>query len=129
MKKIVLLLALSVLPISGCTASAIIIPAASMVTTGVVTWKRGEATKYYEYETHIIRRATLRALNELQIPINSQTERSIRAGNGDRFNIKIQPATSEITRLSIRVNFMGDREYAELIYRHVDDAVNVIEFN
>ena len=51
------------------------------------------------------------------------------AGENDRFKISIKHVEPEISLLKIRVNFMGDKPYAELFYKKVDDNLNGIEFD
>jgi hypothetical protein len=50
-------------------------------------------------------------------------------GENDRFKVKIIKIEENITRVSIRVNFMGDKPYAELLYKHIDNELGIIEFD
>lgn len=112
----------------GCNPQLLIGPAV----TGVIYWVNGEAHQYYEQNTEIVYRATKRALNDLNLPITKDVKdrngHSIIAGSEDRFSIKIQP-TEHFSKLSIRINVLGDKDYAELIYKKVDENISIIEFD
>jgi len=124
-----LLLAIVVLP--GCTA---VNPfnLASPIITGVVMWKEGEAHKYYNEELPTMHRSVKSALKELNLPVTKEEPVKdgfyIVAGDQDRFKIYVLTVKPHITKVNIRVNFMGDRPYAELVYRTTDSYVDTIEF-
>lgn len=113
----------------GCAGAAAVGP----IITGYITWKNGEAHKYYEYSPEITYKSTKKALNYLKIPIEKVDEKEkevyLVAGNKNRFKIKIVEVDPNISRLSIRINFMGDKPYAELIYKNVDDFLGEITFD
>lgn len=106
---------------------------ASPIVTGIVLWKEGEAHKYYNEEMPAMHRSVKTALKELNLPIAKDESTKdgfyIIAGDNDRFKIRIQTIRPHITKVSIRVNFMGDKDYAELVYRTTDSYVDTIEFN
>lgn len=115
---------------AGCGGPEILI---SPLVNGVITWINGEGHKYYANDHHTIYRATKRSLLKLGIPVSkdepSDDRYYIKAGNNDRFKINIVPHEENISRLSIRVNFMGDKDYAELIFQEVDKQLGIIEFD
>jgi hypothetical protein len=115
--------------ISGCGPEILIGP----IVTGVIYWVNGEAHKYYESESDIVYRSTKHALRELDQEITRDTEKNgqykIIAGNENRFSISIEKADKNITRLNIRINYIGDKDFAELIYKKVDEQINIIEFD
>jgi hypothetical protein len=45
------------------------------------------------------------------------------------FKIEIKKVQSNITEVKIRVNFLGDKPYAELIYKKIDSNLDVINFD
>jgi hypothetical protein len=107
---------------------------ASPIVTGVVAWKSGQAHKYYEFNYHIMRDVVVRSLQELNIEIINEDffqEKcyKITAGKDDKFKIKISEVKHGICRVSIRINFMGDKEYAELLYKQIDKQTNIIIFS
>jgi hypothetical protein len=124
--------------------------AISAVVYGVVAWKEGEAQKYYPYSTDIVQRATHIALKDMGLSdevekteadsppkrrwgsrrqkVEVKESLDIKAGGKNKFKIKVEEVDKNITRLSVRVNFMGDKPYAELFYKKVDDNIGVIVF-
>jgi hypothetical protein len=50
------------------------------------------------------------------------------AGDKDRFKVSIEQVQDHITKVTVRVNIMGDKPYVELLYKHLDDQINVIDF-
>jgi len=136
MKKLVTFLAflLAVVPmvgISGCGIGPEML--IGPIVTGVIYWKNGEATKYYANDYASVSRATNRALMEMGLPITKKEEGKnsvyIIAGNNNRFKIHVEYVEPNITRLRCRIDFMGDKPYAELMYRKVDDEVGILEFD
>lgn len=107
---------------------------ASPIVTGVVMWYEGEAHKYYYEEPSTLYRSTKLALKELGHPIlKDEKQRNgdyyILAGDGDKFKITIRNVKSHISEVKMRINFMGDKPYAELIYKHIDNNLNTIDFD
>ena len=153
MKRVVRLMAifslLSVL--TGCVASSVIAPGVAMAYNMYVTWKNGEATKYYHYDTIVVHRAVCLALRDMELTVNDdsasvdQKPEDVRrrfrhkqqgaskgfqmsVGTKNRFKIKIQPVEPDICRLKVRIDFWGDKPYVELLYQKVDEYLNVITF-
>ena len=132
MKKLLPFLAL-LLFTTGCatifTTGATIISTAGgavgIAVSGVIDWEQGEAHKYYSFNNDIMYKATKRALNDLGLPIKQDqqlgSEHIILAMAGHKiFTIKVSTVTPEISTVSVRVGFMGDKSYAKLIYDNVD---------
>lgn len=131
MKKLLLFACLCLPFSSGCTVAPLLI---SPIVTGVIMWKDGEAHKYYNEESHTLYRATKISLKELNHPIakdepSKDGSYSILAGEGDKFHIYIRQVKPHITEVRVRVNFMGDKPYAELLYRQIDSNTNTIDFD
>ena len=131
MKKMILILSFLVFS-TGCIAP-FIAPLASPLVSGVIMWVDGEAHKYYGHDAETIHRCLKRACQELNYEISSDKPKnggySVIAGGKDRFNISIRHVEDGITELSIRVNFMGDKPYAELLYKKIDETLATIEFD
>jgi len=128
MKKLTLSLLFLVVLI-GCGPEILIAP----IINGAVYWLEGEAQKYYTQDTDVLYRATKRACLELQHSIETDEHEEsnyyIVAGGNNRFKIKIRQVEKGITEVRIRVDFMGDKPYAELIYKKIDDQLSVINFD
>jgi len=130
MKKNIFFAFLTIFFSVGCTGPGLFV---SPIINGIIAWKEGEAHKYYGHNTDTILRATKHALTKMNLPISKEETKSsgyyLVAGNNNRFKIKIHKVENEITKLSIRINFMGDKPYAELFYKNVDKEINVIKFD
>lgn len=127
MKKFMLFFVL-LFALAGCQVAPFVGP----IVTGVVMWKDGEAHKYYNEESAPMYRHTKSALRELGIPVNRDVPEKngyyIVAGDRDRFKIHVTQVRPHITKVSIRVNFLGDKPYAELVYKTIDANTDTIEF-
>lgn len=116
--------------LSGCGMEFLVSP----IVAGVVRWIEGEAHKYYNYDSETLYRAVKHAAKELNYEI--QDDKKLENGNykvvvgeNDRFKISIDRVENNVTRVSIRINIMGDKPYAELFYEKIDEQVNIIEFD
>jgi hypothetical protein len=126
-KKIILFLCFFVF---GCSVAPFVV---SPIVTGVIMWKQGEAKKYYNEEIDVIYRSVKHSLVDLEYKIlKDEKVRDgyfITSGEKDKFKIKIRMVKAKITEVSIRINMMGDKPYAELLYNHIDANTNTIYFN
>jgi hypothetical protein len=118
--------------LSGCVAAPFLI---APIVTGVIMWQEGEAVKYYHEKSPVLYRATKASLQELELNIiedkQEQNARKINVGqaNEDKFKITIAQVKPNISVIKIRVNFMGDKPFAELLYNQIDLNMNAIEFD
>lgn len=116
---------------SGCAAlgpTALISP----IVQAVVMWKEGEAHKYYPHTEKVVYSSTKRALKSLGVSIQKESFNKgvyhINASQNNKFSIKIYTTEPHVTKVSIRIDFMGDKDYAELIYKTIDNQLNVIVY-
>lgn len=114
----------------GCANVGVLM---SPISTGVVFWINGVAHKYYENEPGIVYKAVKRTLNELEQEITSDKSHGkgykIIAGKKNSIILTISKTDDNICELNIRVNYIGDKEFAELIYKRVDKQLDIIQFN
>ena len=114
--------------LTGCPAAGLVSP----ITSVAIMWLEGEAHKYYPYDEDIVYRATKRALTDMGCEITEDVKcidgYHLTAGEYDKFKINIERAKQDITQLSVRINFMGDKPYAELLYSKVDDQLSTVRF-
>ena len=130
MKKIFMFLACCFMFVACDTGTIFVSP----IVSGVLAWKNGEATKYYESDTQTLYYACKRVCEDLNYKITKDTilkhkKHYLVAGENDRFKITISPAQKNISSVKIRINIMGDKPYAELFYKNLDDEVKIINFN
>ena len=130
MKKIILIL--SFLSFSGC--GTVFMAPVSAIVQGYVMWKDGEATKYYNTDIDTTYRSLKHATDKLNLKIIADDQNknkkgyNLIIGDKDKFKIKITPTKDNITQLKIKINFMGNKPYAELLYKTIDDNLNTIQF-
>jgi hypothetical protein len=128
--KNTLILTLCLTFFAGCGAEMIIGP----IISGIVMWKNGEATKYYDADSKLLYHASKRVCKELAYSIARDDEPKdgqyyFVAGENNRFKIKITEVQKDISSVKIRVDFMGDKPYAELFFKHLDEEISVINFD
>ena len=130
MKKNLAMFVFLCLFMSGCGVAPFIV---SPIITGVIMWKQGEAHKYYNEEVKILYRATKASLKELDHPISVDKANSdgyyIVAGEKDKFKIKIRAVKPHIAEVAVRINIMGDKPYAELLYAQIDANTGTINYD
>jgi hypothetical protein len=119
---------------SGCALTPFLEPLASPIVTGVTMWVNGLGRRFYNEEALVLYRATKISLRELDYPISTaETGKNggyyIIAGEKDKFYITIRKVKPHITEVSIRINFMGDQPYANMIFNQIDLNTNTIEFD
>lgn len=118
---------------SGCQEA--IAPIGPIISLGVL-WKQGEASKYYATEQEVMHKSVKAVLDEFKIHVTYEelNDRTItlKAGGEEkgeaRFKIYVVAVRENITRIGIRVNTFGDKEFAELIFRHIDKQQGVEQF-
>jgi hypothetical protein len=104
------------------------------IISGVIMWKENEGCKYYDEELSTMYRAVKISLKDLNFSItkdslNSNGDYYIVAGDNDKFKIRIRQVKPHITEIKIRVNLIGNKQYAELLYNSIDSNTNTIDFN
>ena len=129
LKKLAIVLVVTCLFFTGCAIP--FNPLGPIIDIGIM-WVEGEAHKYYNCDKDTMYRAVRNVLNDMEYPIieeeKAEDKDYIKAGEEDRFKIKIVKIRHNVTKLSIRINIMGDVPYAELIYRKVDQQPGVQQF-
>jgi len=129
MKKLVFFLFLSYFFFGCISVPSIINP----IIPGIIMWKDNEGCKFYNEESLVMYRATKRTLQELDYKIitdkNNKDNYYIVVENHDKIKIHINKIKSQVTEIKIRINFMGNKKYAELIYNKIDSNINTINFN
>ena len=128
LKKIIAMMLCLTFFVSGCGT---INPIGPIFSIGVA-WMDGEASKYYNSNYCDVAEALREALKELDLPITKNYQKGdiiyFRVDAGDRFKIKVERVRENITNLKIRVNIMGDKPYAELIFKKIDEHSKIKVF-
>ena len=97
-----------------------------------VMWMERTAHKYYNTDLDDMDAALRSTLDELEMPIEKEymsgDSMVFKADVDDRFTITLNPVRENVTKVSIVVNLLGDKPYAEMIYRHIDAQKGVVQF-
>jgi len=114
----------------GCGPATMLI---GPTVTGVIYWVNGDAHKYYEEDPSVIYRSTKHVLADLNLSISKDEAKNnsyyIVAGEKNTFSIVIEKTDKNMTKLNIRINYLGDKDMAELIYKKIDAQLDTIIFD
>lgn len=118
----------------GCLEISAILSPVENVVKGITYWNEGEASRFYEEEPIRVFQAMKQTLEELEIPITYSARKNntfrIVAGEKNRFDIWIMPKeNSKLTKVTNRINYLGDKSFAELIYKKIDKQLDIIYYN
>lgn len=123
-----LLLATSLL--SGCAVVALIpfIPVIGGSYQGYIVWKGRESSKYYTYDIKTVFQAVKQSCEHLKLetviqhPV-SENECSLETKGNYPIKINVSAVEKNITKVVITIALFGDKQYAELLYRTIDDNI------
>ena len=134
MKKLILISVLF-LSVIGCTSAISLItnPIIDAGVQGYLLWKDGEATAYYATDANTAYAAVKRTLVELGYKITKDEPKSnnsyyVVAKSNDEFKVTIKQTENYVTAVKIRIDIMGDKPYAEMIYKKLEKQLDVIDF-
>lgn len=126
-----LLLAASLL--SGCAAAPLIpvvgeaqvIPVIGVSYQGYVVWKGRESSKYYSNDSKTICQAVEQSCDQLKLETVIQTPASEKGCSLETkgkypMEINVSYIEENLTKVIVRIELFGDKEYAELLYRTID---------
>jgi len=112
----------------GCEFLA---PVGPIINIGIF-WMNREAHKYYATEYDTMEASIRIVLNELEMAVQEDYVDDgilhLVVDEDSRFRIKLNPVRHNVTKVSILVNTLGDKPYAEMIYRHIDAQPGVEQF-
>lgn len=131
MRKTITTLFLSFsLLLGGCAAFTPLMLVGPAV-QGYIMWKDGEGTKYYKCEGYEVYQALKIVLHNLDQKVAQDDIKTpgnfylLTKSSKHSFKINIVHADAGVTALKIRIDFMGDRPYAELIYKTLDEQLGI----
>lgn len=126
-------ISLIVIMLFACSIGCEVVPFIGPAINAFVAWKDGEANAYFANDGSTAYYAMKRTLSDLEYPITTDESKGVGdyylvADTNDRFKITIDQVEPYTTRISIRVNFMGDKPYAELIYKKLATQLDIIDY-
>jgi hypothetical protein len=109
--------------IGGCTVLPFI-PIVGTVYDGYVGWKGHQAVKYYAEDVGTIQRAVMQSSQQLHLKIIQKSKdasgRSLELKCKEPLQIEILPFEKKITKVMIKINLGGDKQFAEFFYHKID---------
>jgi hypothetical protein len=129
-REIVVFLLLATSLLSGCAIVAFFpfIPAIGGSYEGYTVWKGRESSKYYRYDSKTVCQAVKQSCEQLiletviQNPV-SENGCSLETKGNYPMEINVLHVEKNLTKVVITIALFGDKQYAELLYRTIDDNV------
>jgi hypothetical protein len=108
--------------VGGCMVAAVGAGAA-----GTVAYVRGDLEAVESKELDTVYKATLKAVDELELNVTKETKDSLSAvivardAQDKKITIKLGATTEDTTKLSIRVGLFGSETKSRLIYQKIHE--------
>lgn len=126
-KKFLLLMLVGV--VAGCGA----ISPFALIPIGVNTimyWKEGEARKFYSGEAADVYSKLHNSVKDYGHVISDETgegtvKNFISTSQNHKFKWHVEQYDPKVVLVKCRIDFWGDREYTELIYKKLDEKMGV----
>jgi hypothetical protein len=130
-RELVVFLLLTTSLLSGCAVVGLIPFIGSSVGgsyQGYSVWKGRESSKYYTYDIKTICQAVNQSCEQLKLetviqnPV-SEDECSLETKGNYPMEINVSHIEKNLTKVVITIALFGDKQYAELLYRTIDDNI------
>ena len=113
-----------VLPVIGGSQA---IPAVGGSYQGYTVWKGRESSRYYTYDIKTVCQAVKQSCQlKLEIVIQnpvSENGCSLETKGNYTMGINVSNVEKNLTKVVITIDLFGDKQYAELLYRTIDDYI------
>ena len=136
-KEIIVLLLIAASLLSGCAAAPLIpavaeapvIPVIGVSYQGYVVWKGRESLKYYAHDSKTVCQALEQSCEQLKLETviqNPPSEKGCSLATKGKYPMEISASRTDenLTKVAITIDLCGDTQYAELLYRTVDDNIH-----
>lgn len=127
MKKIIcgafLFFALNI--ILGCATLVPIVPVVGTIYDGYVGWKEHQSVKYYAADIVTIHRAVMLSSQQLNLKV-VRKQPTVKRGHAlevkckEPLQIEILPFERRVTKVVIKINLLGDKQFAHFFYQRID---------
>jgi len=123
LNKAILLLVLAIL-ISGC-AEAVLVGVGAVGGAGAALWYKGKMEENLDVAFSKARAATLAALKDLELPINKDEKKGLKARiesqfpEGKHLWISLRAVTESSTKVTVRVGAFGDKARSQKIFEAI----------
>ena len=100
------------------------VPIVGTAYEGYVGWKGYQAVKYYAEDMGTIQRAVMQSSQQLHLKIVHKSKEengySLELKCKEPLQIEILPFEKKVTKVMIKVNLGGDKQFAEFFYHRID---------
>ena len=120
LNQAVLLLVLAI-QISGC-AEAVLVGVGAAGGAGAVLWAKGKMAEELDVSFSRAHTATLAALKDLELPINKDEKKGLKATIESQFPegkhvwIRVRAVTETSSKVTVRVGMFGDKTRSQKIF-------------
>jgi hypothetical protein len=129
-REILVFLLLATSLLSGCAVLGLIpfIPVVGGSYQGYTVWKGRESLKYYTHDSQTVCQAVKQSCEQLiletviQNPV-SENGCSLETKGNYPMEINVSNVEKNLTKVVITITLFGDKQYAELLYRTIDDNI------
>ena len=109
--------------ICGCSILPFI-PVVGTFYDGYIGWKGHQAVKYYAEDMATMRRAVMQSSQQLHLKIvrksTNANGHSLELKCKEPLQIEILPFEKKVTKVMIKINLGGDKQFAEFFYHRID---------
>lgn len=130
-KRLLLAIALAIPLVSSVGCGVTPVMGISVLVDLVLLWKDGNAKKYYTGKQANVYPKLKQVLHSMghtiaKDSVNSKGVNIIESHSaGHRFSITVAQYDPDVVLVTCRIDFMGDKYYAELMYRQLDSMMGV----
>ena len=130
-RKIVVFLLLATSLLSGCAVVGLIPFIGSSIGgsyQGYSVWKGRESSKYYTYDVKTICQTVKQSCEQLKLETviqnpASENECYLETKGNYPMEINVSHVENNLTKVVITIALFGDKQYAELLYKTIDDNI------
>jgi len=114
--------------IFGCAGLVPIVPVMGTIYDGYVGWKEHQSIKYYAADINTIHRAVMLSSKQLNLKVvrkKSKVKRghSLEVKCREPLQIEILPFERKVTKVIIKIELLGDKQFAHFFYQRIDANV------
>lgn len=114
--------------IFGCAGLVPIVPVMGTIYDGYVGWKEHQSVKYYAADINTIHRAVMLSSQQLNLKVVRKKSK-IKKGHAlevkckEPLQIEILPFERKVTKVVIKIELLGDKQFAHFFYQRIDANV------
>jgi hypothetical protein len=114
--------------IFGCAGLVPIVPVMGTIYDGYVGWKEHQSIKYYAADINTIHRAVMLSSQQLNLKV-VRKKPPVKKGHAlevkckEPLQIEILPFERKVTKVIIKIELLGDKQFAHFFYQRIDANV------